>query len=140
MKSLPVNTEWIQKRPCELKMDLFKVLMVEGKINQAVELTRQMDDATLIEKMHYMAKSKGLHTSKPKDEIEAFHCISNLKRRSDTIDTNLIFEVNCRQINNKPSYVFKALKHALDLAKEMDPNRKSVRGQWGLLSYEKAYF
>ena len=40
LKSLPVNTEWIQKTPHKLKLDLFKVLMVEGKINQAVALTR----------------------------------------------------------------------------------------------------
>ena len=140
LKSLPVNTEWIQKTPSELKLDLFKVLMVEGKINQAVALTRQMDDARLIEKIRYMAKSKGIVTGKPADEIESFHCISNLKASSDQIDTNLIYEVNCRQINSKPSYVFKTSKHALDLAKEMDPNTGSVRGRCSLLSYEKAYF
>ena len=87
-----------------------------------------------------MGKSKGIDTGKPADEIESFRCISNLKASSDQLDTNLIYEVNCRQINSKPSYVFKTSKHALDLAKEMDANTGSVRGRCSLLSYEKAYF
>ena len=140
LKSLPVNTDRLQKTPRELKMDLFKILMLEGKINEAVKVTRQMDDPTLIEKMRYMAKSKGLDTGKPEDEMEAFRCITNLRKASDEIDTNLIFAVNCKQLTGEPSYVFKTHKHALDLAVQMDPTRKSVRGRPSLLSFEKAYF
>ena len=140
LKSLPVNTDRLQKTPRELKMDLFKILMLEGKINEAVKVTRQMDDPTLIEKMWYMAKSKGLDTGKPEDEMEAFRCITNLRKASDEIDTNLIFAVNCKQLTGEPSYVFKTHKHALDLAVQMDPTRKSVRGRPSLLSFEKAYF
>ena len=39
-------------------MDLLKVLISGGNINKAVGLTHQMDDASLIEKMWYMAKRK----------------------------------------------------------------------------------
>ena len=60
IRFLPVNTEHRQKTNHELQMDLFKVLILEGNINQAVELTRKMNNPTLIEKMWYMAKSKGI--------------------------------------------------------------------------------
>ena len=140
LNSLPVNTDRLQKTPRELKMDLFKILMLEGKINEAVKVTRQMDDPTLIEKMRYMAKSKGVDTGKPEDEMEAFRCITNLRKASDEIDKNLIYAVNCRQLTGEPSYVFKTHKHALDLAVQMDPTRKSVRGRHSLLASEKAYF
>ena len=54
-------------------MDLLKVLISEGNINKAVGLTRQMDDASLIEKMWYMAKKKsGIDTGHREDNIEAF--------------------------------------------------------------------
>ena len=88
-------------------MDLFKILMLEGKINEAVKVTRQMDDPTLIEKMRYMAKWKGVDTGKPEDEMEAFRCITNLRKASDEIDKNLIYAVNCRQLTGEPSYVLK---------------------------------
>ena len=140
LNSLPLNTDCLQKTPRELKMDLFKILMLEGKINEAVKVTRQMDDPTLIEKMRYMAKWKGVDTGKPEDEMEAFRCITNLRKASDEIDKNLIYAVNCRQLTGEPSYVFKTHKHALDLAVQMDPTRKSVRGRRSLLASEKAYF
>ena len=114
--------------------------MLEGKINEAVKVTRQMDDPTLIEKMRYMAKWKGVDTGKPEDEMEAFWCITNLRKASDEIDKNLIYAVNCRQLTGEPSYVFKTHKHALDLAVQMDPTRKSVRGRRSLLASKKAYF
>ena len=40
LKSLSVNTDRLQKMPRELKMDLFKLLMLEGKINEAVKVTQ----------------------------------------------------------------------------------------------------
>ena len=44
-------------------MDLFKILMLEGKINEAVKVNPTNGlDFTLIEKMRYMAKSKGVDT------------------------------------------------------------------------------
>ena len=62
LKSLPVNTDHLQKTPRELKMDLFKILMLEGKINEAVKVTRQMDDPTLIEKnVVYGKVERGRH-------------------------------------------------------------------------------
>ena len=42
-----------------------------------------------------MAKWKGVDTGKPEDEMEAFRCITNLRKASDEIDKNLIYAVNC---------------------------------------------
>ena len=62
-------------------MDLLKVLISEGNINKAVGLTRQMDDASLIEKMRYMAKKKsGIDTGHREDNIEAFQNVLELKK------------------------------------------------------------
>ena len=73
LKTLPVNDEHIQKTHQQVQMDLLKVLISEGNINKAVGLTRQMDDASLIEKMRYMAKKKsGIDTGHHEDNIEAF--------------------------------------------------------------------
>ena len=39
----------------------------------------------------------------------------------DELDLNYICQINCRQINNEPSYVFKTSDLALQLALKMDP-------------------
>ena len=100
-----------------------------------------MDDPTLVEKMRYMAKSKGIDYGDSQDNIEAFKNVANLKKATDLRDTNLIFEVNCRKLGgNDPSNVFKTSKYALETAVKMDENTKTTRGRRSLLSYEKAYF
>ena len=122
-------------------MDLFKVLIFEGNINQAVELTWKMDDPTLIEKMRYMAKSKGIDCGDSQDNIEEFGNVSNLKKATDVCDTNLIYSLNCQELGgNGPSFVFKTNKYALETAVRMDPNTKTTHGRRSLLSYEKASF
>ena len=40
----------------------------------------------------------------------------------DELDPNYIFRINCREINNEPSYVFKTSDLALQLALKMDPD------------------
>ena len=141
LKTLPVNDERIQKTHQQVQMDLLKVLISEGNINKAVGLTRQMDDASLIEKMRYMAKKKsGIDTGHREDNIEAFRNVLELKKATDVRDTNLIYALNCKELSQGPSYVFKTSTYALQTAVKMDPTKKTVRGQRSLLSYEPAYY
>ena len=114
LKSLPVNDERIQKTHQQVQMDVLKVLIAEGNINKAVGLTRQMDDASLTEKLRYMAKkTSGIDTGQCEDNIEAFKNVYELKKATDIQDTNLIFAVNCKELSNKgdSSYVFKTSKY-----------------------------
>ena len=139
LKTLPVNDERIQKTHQQVQMDLLKVLISEGNINKAVGLTHQMDDASLIEKMWYMAKKKsGIDTGHREDNIEAFRNVLELKKAMDVWDTNLIYSLNCKELSQGPSYVFKTSTYALQNAVKMDPTKKTVRGKRSLLSYEPA--
>ena len=114
LKTLPVNDEHIQKTHQQVQMDLLKVLISEGNINKAVGLTRQMDDASLIEKMRYMAKKKsGIDTGHHEDNIEAFQNVLELKKATDVRDTNLIYALNCKELSQGPSYVFKTSTYTL---------------------------
>ena len=61
-------------------------------------MTREMDDTALLEKMHYTSKDINLTTG-PEDEIEAFRNLAKIKEEADTIDTNLIYALNCGAIN-----------------------------------------
>ena len=143
LKSLPVNDERIQKTHQQVQMDLLKVLIAEGNINKAVGLTRQMDDASLTEKLRYMAKkTSGIDTGQCEDNIEAFKNVYELKKATDMQDTNLIFAVNCKELSNngEPSYVFKTSKYCLETAYKMDPTKMTVRGKPSLLASEPAYF
>ena len=112
---------------------------MKGKLKQAVEMTREMDDTALLEKMRYTSKDIKLTTG-PQDEIEAFHNLAKIKEEADTIDTNLIYALNCGAINSGPTYVFKTSRYALETAVKMDINRKPVKGKISLLSREKAFF
>ena len=141
LKTLPVNDECIQKTHQQVQMDLLKVLISEGNINKAVGLTCQMDDASLIEKMWYMAKKKsGIDTGHREDNIEAFQNVLELKKATDVQDTNLIHALNCKELSQGPSYVFKTSTYALQTAVKMDPTKKTVRGKRSLPSYEPAYY
>ena len=142
LKSLPVNDERIKKTHQQVQMDLLKVLIAEGNINKAVGLMRQMDDASLTEKLRYMAKkTSGIDTGHCEDNIEAFKNVYELKKATDMQDTNLIYAVNCKELSNKgASYVFKTSKYCLETAYKMDPTKKTVRGKRSLLASEPAYF
>ena len=125
--------------PKEAHHIIIKDLLVKGKLKQAVEMTREMDDTALLEKMHYASKDIKLTTG-PEDEIEAFCNLAKIKEEADTIDTNLIYALNCGAINSGPTYVFKMSRYALETAVKMDINRKPVKGKISLLSREKAFF
>ena len=57
--------------PEEARHIIIKDLLAKGKLKQAVEMTREMDDTALLEKMCYASKDIKLTTG-PEDEIEAF--------------------------------------------------------------------
>ena len=61
-------------------------------------IIKEMDDTALLEKMRYASKDIKLITG-PEDEIEAFHNLAKIKEEADTIDTNLIYALNCGAIN-----------------------------------------
>ena len=73
-------------------------------------------------------------------KLKAFRNLAKIKEEADTIDTNLIYALNCGAINAGPTYVFKTSRYALDTAVKMDINRKPVKGKISLLSREKAFF
>ena len=50
-----------------------------------------------------------------------FKNIGQLKNGMDELDPNYVFQINCREINNEPSCVFKTSDLALQLALKMDP-------------------
>ena len=98
-----------------------------------------MDDTSLLEKMRYM--SKEANTCKgTEDDIEAFRNLKTLKQDADKVDTNLIYAMNCGEINSGETYVFKTSHYSLELATKMDATRKTVRGRPRILSLEKAFF
>ena len=113
--------------------------LANDDINKAVELTRSIDDDSAFQKLIYATKMLNLK-SKPRDDVEAFSRIGQLKSRTDQIDTNLIYEINCRDISGKPSYVFKTLKHALELGLKMDNQQKRVNRKKSILMLEPAFF
>ena len=65
--------------------------------------------------MRELTGSQGL------DAVNMFKNIGQLKNGMDDLDPNYIFWINCREINNEPSYVFKTSDLALQLALKMDP-------------------
>ena len=102
-----------------------------------------MDDASLTEKLRYMAKkTSGIDTGHCEDNIEAFKNVYELKKATDMQDTNLIFAVHCKELSNngEPSYVFKISKYCLETAYKMDPTKMTVREKPSLLTSEPAYF
>ena len=127
------------RTPKEARHIIIKDLLAKGKLKQAVEMTREMDDTALLEKMGYASKDIKL-TMGPEDEIEAFCNLAKIKEEADTIDTNLIYALNCGAIKAGPTYVFKTSRYVLETAVKMDINRKPVKGKISLLSREKAFF
>ena len=137
LQNLPLD-ETLRATPRELKIDLIKMYLAEDNINKAVEISRLMDDNTIIEKMQYMT-AVPLPTPLNEDIFEAFKNISTLKKTTDKKDKYLIYAMNCKEINGGESYVFKTSAHHLRTAYKMDPT-KTVRGKVSLQAHEKAYF
>ena len=68
------------RTPKEARHIIIKDLLVKEKLKQAVEMTREMDDTALLEKMRYASKDIKL-TMGPEDEIEAFRNLAKIKKR-----------------------------------------------------------
>ena len=98
-----------------------------------------MDDTSLLEKMRYMSKEANTYKG-TEDDIEVFQNLKTLKQDVDKVDTNLIYAMNCGEINSEETYVFKTSHYLLELAAKMDATYKTVRGQPSILSLEKAFF
>ena len=68
------------RTPADVRRQVIKKLLAQGKISEAIALTRKMDDTSLLEKMRYM--SKNADTCKgQEDGIEAFSKFEDVKRR-----------------------------------------------------------
>ena len=95
-----------------------------GQIKKAKEVAKHMPDKGLVEKLKYEDADKvvrELTGGRGLDAIDMFKNIAWLKNGMDELDPNYIFQINCREINNEPSYVFKTSDLALQLALKMDP-------------------
>ena len=109
----------------DARRQVIKSLLAKGKVAEAVCVSRKMDDKSLLEKMRYM--SKEANTCKgTEDDIEAFRNLKTLKQDADKVDTNLIYAMNCSEINSEETYVFKTSRYLLELAAKMDPTHKTV--------------
>ena len=81
IRNLPINPE-SRKTPDEVKEDIIMYYLANDDINKAVELTRSIDDDSAFQKLKYAAKMPNLK-SKPRDDVEAFRRIGQLKSRTD---------------------------------------------------------
>ena len=115
------------RTPADARRQVIKSLLAKGKVSEAVRVSRKMDDTSLLEKMRYM--SKEANTCKgTEDDIEAFRNLKTLKQDTDKVDTNLIYAMNCSEINSGETYVFKTSSYLLELATKMDVTHKTVLG------------
>ena len=138
LKDITKDTTCV-RTPADVRWQVIKKLLAQGKISEAIAVTRKMDDTSLLKKMWYM--SKDADTSKgQEDDIEAFRNLKTLKEDADKVDTNLIYAMNCGAINSGPTYVFKTSRYALETAVKMDATCKTVRGKASILSLEKVFF
>ena len=122
-------------------MDLLGYYVAMGQINKAKEeVAKHMPDKGLEEKLKYEDADKVLREitgGQGLDAVDMFKNIGQLKNGMDELDPNYIFWINCREINNEPSYVFKTSDLALQLVLKMDPETQN--DQPSLMVEEYAY-
>ena len=127
------------RTPADARRQVIKNLLAKGKVAEAVRVSRQMDDTSLLEKMRYMSKEantcKGIE-----DEIEAFKNLRTLRLDANKVDNYLIYKMNCGAINTGDTYIFKTCRYALEVAAKMDINRITKHGKPSILCKEKAFF
>ena len=99
------------RTPADARRQVIKKLLAQGKISEAVAVTRKMDDTSLLEKMWYMSKDADTYKGR-EDDTEAFRNLKMLKEDADKVDTNLIYAMNCGAINSGPTHVFKTSWYA----------------------------
>ena len=127
------------RTPADARRQVIKNLLAKGRLAEAVRVSRQMDDTSLLEKMRYMSKEantcKGIE-----DEVEAFKNLRTLRLDANKVDNYLIYKMNCGAINTGDTYIFKTCRYALEVAAKMDENRLTTRGKPSILCREKAFF
>ena len=126
----------LHKTPRKLKYDLIAYYLNESDVDKAYEVAQKMDDDRSIEKLRHIGKSGGRKDSKER-QIDSFHHIKELKETTDKWDHFNIYKLNYRDINGKPSFVFKTFSKSLELAVKMDQNQPE--GEQSILSFERAY-
>ena len=89
-----------------------KKLLAKGKISEAISVTHNMDDISLLEKIIYMSKDTDT-CKRMEDDLEAFRNLKMLKEDADKVDTNLIHTMNYGAINSGSSYVFKTSQYEI---------------------------
>ena len=122
-KNQPISME-LSKTPQQFQMDLLEYYVATGQIKKVKEVAKHKPDKGLVEKFKYENVDKVLRRltgGQGLDAVDMFKNIGQLKNDMDELDPNYIFWINCREINNEPSYVFKASDLALQLALKMDP-------------------
>ena len=105
LKDITKDTTCV-RTPADARRQVIKKLLSQGKISEAISVTRKMDDTSLLKKMRYMSKDADMCKGQ-EDDIEAFRNLKMLKKDADKVDTNLIYAMNCGAINSGPTYVFK---------------------------------
>ena len=113
----------LSKTPQQFQMDLLGYYVAVGQIEKVKEVTKHMSNKGLVEKLKYEDADKVLREltgGQGLDAVNMFKNIGQLKNGMDELDLNCIFRINCREINNEPSYVFKTSDLALQLALKMD--------------------
>ena len=127
----------LRKTPRELKIDLIGYYLARGEIEKAVEVADKMSDNRVIEKLHYLTKDGGQKLL-CKTEVDSLTNIKTLKETTDKKDKFYMYKMNCKSVSGEPSYVFKTLTKALEIAKRME--QKETEGQpTNSLSLEWAY-
>ena len=105
LRNLPIDPQ-SQKTPTKLKEDIIMYYLANNDIKKAVELIRSIDDDSAFQKLKYASKLPNFK-SKPRNNLEAFQRICQLKDKTDKIDKYLIYEINCREVTGEPSYISK---------------------------------
>ena len=95
------------------------ILCCHGSNQESEEAAKYMPNKGLVEKLKYEDADKKLREltgGRGLDAVDMFKNIGWLKNGMDEQDPYYIFQINCREINNEPSYVFKTSDLALQLA------------------------
>ena len=105
----------LRKTPKELKIDLTGYQLAQGEVEKAWEIAEKMDDNSIIEKLCYLRKS-GSVSNISESELESYRNLRSLKESTEQKDIFHIYKMNCKEINNEPSYMFKTSHKCLEMA------------------------
>ena len=71
-------------------------------------------------------RKSGSVSNVQESELESYRNIRSLKESTDQKDIFHIYKMNCEEINNEPSYVFKTSCKCLEIALKMDYGEETV--------------